>query len=144
MLQNSLSCFLLLVRRIAVLSQDALDHCPHLGPDALFHGPINRGVLADRVQQFQRDLLQCFIAKNLNGTVIRFERIVKCQFFLAQAQLFAPLMSHAHIFGEVNQFLDHLRRLERAVLIFVDRLFQLFSDLVPRAMMLRSLVGSRS
>src|SRR5712691_3756960 len=41
LLQNRLSGLLLLVRRVAVLAQDALDHCPHLGADALFHRPVN-------------------------------------------------------------------------------------------------------
>jgi hypothetical protein len=41
LLENCLGRLLLLVGRIAILSENAFDHCAQLGADAFFDGPIN-------------------------------------------------------------------------------------------------------
>src|SRR2546425_4670488 len=65
----------------------------------------NRRVLANRSQQFQRDLLLRFIAQDLNGAV-RLHGIMEREFFFGKSQLCAPLVGLSHIFwqGRVKPF----------------------------------------
>jgi hypothetical protein len=47
--QDGLGGFLLLIGRVAVLAEDALDHGAKLGLDAFLDGPIDGSVLVDGV-----------------------------------------------------------------------------------------------
>src|SRR3989454_8877452 len=61
---------LLLVRRIAVLAEDALDEhseiCPYIFP----HGPVYRDVSPNGLNQFLGDGPESRLAKHLHGTVV--------------------------------------------------------------------------
>ena len=55
LLQHRLRRLLLLVRRIAVLAQDALHEHAQLGADVLAQRPVDRDVVADGLDQLARD-----------------------------------------------------------------------------------------
>src|SRR5690554_2829975 len=55
LLDHGLRRLLLLVRRVAVLAQDAADHDAEPCPYVLAHGPVDGDVVADRVHQLPRD-----------------------------------------------------------------------------------------
>lgn len=50
--------------------QHALDHLAHVGLSALFHHPVDGGVLPDSLDQVQGNLGEDFVAEHLDRTVV--------------------------------------------------------------------------
>ncbi len=60
------------------------------------------------------------VAENLDGAVVGLQRVVEGEFVVVEAEFFAATLGLAHLFGEGDEFLDDLRRLDGAVLVAVD------------------------
>src|SRR5438128_7747586 len=71
LLEHCLCGFLLLVRRIAVLAQDAFYQDTELGPDIVTDRPVDRDIPPDHRNQFPGNRFERVIPKNLDGAVVR-------------------------------------------------------------------------
>jgi len=108
---------LLLVGRVAVLAQQALDHHPHLRPCALAQVPVDGRVAPDGRDQLLRDLLERDVAEHGHGAVVGLEGVVEGQPVVAQAELVAAALGLAHFCGQLDQLFDHRRRRDVPVLV---------------------------
>jgi hypothetical protein len=124
LLQHRLRRLLLLVRRVAVLAQDALDEHAELGANVLAQGPVDGHVGAHGLDELARDAAQGRVAEHGHGAVVRLEGVVEGELVLREAELLAARVGLAHVARELDQLLDHLRGLDRAVLVAADGLFQ--------------------
>lgn len=57
MLKDSLGGFLLLIGRVAVLAQDALDQAPQVGAGVFAYRPVNRNICSDGLDKFLGTML---------------------------------------------------------------------------------------
>jgi hypothetical protein len=67
-------------------------------------------------------------AQYLHRAVVGLQRIVESQLVIAEAERFAARVRLAHVLCERDQLLDHLRCLDRAVLVAADRLLEHLSE----------------
>jgi len=124
LLQHRLRCLLLLVWRVAVLAQTALDEHAELGPHILTQGPVDGDVAADGLDGLLGNGAQRLVAQHLDGAVVGFQRVVERQLVLRESELLAAGVRLAHVLGELDQLLDHLRCLDSAILVAADRLLE--------------------
>jgi len=86
----------LLVGRVAVLLEDALDINTQFGTDVLTHGPINGDIAANCFDQFTGNALEGLIAKHLDRGIIDFKGIIESNLILGQPRL-SPRFCEARI-----------------------------------------------
>src|SRR5208282_4891481 len=124
LLQDGLRCLFLLIRRVAVFAQDALDEHAQLGTDVFAHCPVDTRILSYRRDQLAGDRLERRLAQHLDRAVVGFESVVKRELLFRKPELLAARIRRAHLLGECDQLLDHLCRLDRAIPVFAQRLLQ--------------------
>jgi PAS domain S-box-containing protein len=84
--QHRLDGFILQVRRVAVLVQDAFHHHPNSGPGAFAQGPVDGHALAHLGDQLGGDDLELVVAHGDDGGFIGGEGVVKGDLVVGQAQ----------------------------------------------------------
>ena len=90
------------------------------GRNRLTHGRRSQA----KRDQLPRDVAQRLVAEHLHGAVVDTERVVEREFVVRQPEPLAAGVRLPHLAGEADQFLDHLRGLDRAVLVAANRLLQ--------------------
>jgi hypothetical protein len=73
--EHCLRSLLLLVGRVAILSQDAFHDDPQLGANVFAHGPVDGNVSLHRFNQLASHLNQRRLAQHLDGAVVDFQRV---------------------------------------------------------------------
>jgi len=94
LLQNGLRGLLLFVRWIAVFAEDAANEHSDLCLGGFAERPVNRHAFADMGNQFPGDIFQRRFAENFNGAVVGFQRVIKSDFIIREANL-SPRFSFA-------------------------------------------------
>ncbi len=78
--EDCLGGLFLLVGRVAVSAEDAADEAAEICADVFAERPVDGDVVADGVDEFAGDVAQGFVAEDLDGAVVGFERVVEGQF----------------------------------------------------------------
>ena len=107
-----------------MLAQDASHQTAQVGAHVLPHGPVNRDVALDGPHQLPRDVTQRLVAQHLHRAVVGLQRVVEGQLVIRQPQPLAARVGLPHVSRKLDQLLDHLRRLDRAILVAAQGLFQ--------------------
>jgi hypothetical protein len=97
--------------RVAVLAEDALDEHAQLRTDVVANRPVDRDVLANRLDELPRDRAQRVVTEDLDRAVVGFQRVVERELIVGESELLASRSGCAHILRELDQLLDHLRGL---------------------------------
>jgi len=81
----------LLVRRVAVLSEDALDDDSELGADVFPDGPVDGDVGSDGFDELAGDALKGFVAEDGDRAVVGLEGVVEGELVVVQTEIFAAV-----------------------------------------------------
>lgn len=82
--------------------------------------PVDRRVVADSLGDVVRDQPQRVITQYFHGAVVDFQSVVERDFILGQSQTLASGLRVAHLLGQLEQSLDHLRHFDTAGLVAGD------------------------
>ncbi len=151
LLEDKLGCFILEVRWVAVLPQDAFDHDFDFGSGALADGPVDRDALADLSDKFGRDdplvrlcpLLRrrcCsrrarrrieplgegarWTSECVGETRLSGSEGVSRNFIVVQTEIDSALGGGAHLFRELDQLFDDFLGGNGAAVIRIKSLLQ--------------------
>ncbi len=109
---------------IPVLPKYSFDNHSELCLNTLSQRPVNRQIVANRIDKLSCDRSKRLITQNCNRTIIHFESIIKSKLLLTQIQFVPSTPCFAHLFCQFYQFLYDLGGLYTLILISLDRLFQ--------------------
>jgi hypothetical protein len=76
---------------------------------------------AHRDDQLARDRAEGVVSEHLDGAVVHLQRLVERRLVGREVQGLAAAVGGAQLLGDLDQLLDDLRRLYRAVLVRTDR-----------------------
>ena len=133
LLDDELDCLGLLVRRILVLHQEALDRRPQLRTHVIPDEPVGLGVALQHLDEFASDLRQDILALQFDGRLVGADGVVEGEFVLRQwrAEVLAAVTFGSNILRHLNELGDDLSG--RKLLIGVT-VHQLSNPLGERAL----------
>lgn len=90
--------------------------------------PIDGGIVANRGCDFLRNRPELLIGHDPGGAVALPESIVKRDLVVQHVQLLAFAARLPHFLAKLDECLNDLSRLQRAIVITRERLLQLFGE----------------
>ena len=105
-----------------MLPQDPFHQDAELRANVLAQRPVDRDVGAHGPHQLLGDCPQGGIPQHLHSTVVCLQRVIERQFVSREPDGLAAGVRLAHVLRQMNQLLDHLSRLDGAILVAADRL----------------------
>ena len=100
-----------------MLLQNAADNDSDFGSCGFADGPVDRGTLTDTGDEF-------VVAHCLDGALVHGQGVVEADFVFVQAEVFAALGGGLHLFGQLDQFVDHLLSGDGSVVVGGQGLLQ--------------------
>src|SRR5262245_6888340 len=87
LLKNEVRRRFLLVGRIPILSQNALDRAAELGTYGFLDGPVDRHVIPNALGNFACDDVETLVPEHFAGAFMMGQGIVRGHFFIVEAEL---------------------------------------------------------
>ena len=109
--RHRLRRFLLLVRWVAVLAEDAPNQPAEVCTYILAERPVDGDVAPDGLDELAGDVSERLVSEHLDCAVIGLQCVVEGQLVLGQSELLAACIGLPHFLREFDQFFDDLRRL---------------------------------
>ena len=106
-----------------MLPQNAFDQDINPGLGALTKGLVDRDALARVLDEFRGDDFKIVFAHAFECTVVCWQGVIESDLVLIQAEIDARLIGFLPLFLELDQLFDDFLRRDRAIVIFVERLF---------------------